>query len=769
MSGRHPPLTTDRRLAPGAVLRRGASAPYRAVEIIAGERHITREEFSVPDPASPRDGTRPLLSLVHVTDLQLADVQSPTRFEFPNRYFADPRYARIVPVQRPQEALTAHAIDATLRTLNAVLGPVTRMQPQLAVTTGDAIDNAQWNEMQNFLALFDGGRVKPDSGAPGYTGGQSPDWPDDIFWKPDGPGPDGHDIFRREFGFPHYPGLLARALKEFSATGLRMPWLSCFGNHEALHQGVATLTPALADALVGGKKPVGLAADFDHDRALELFTERPETFMAGPVKAVTPDPGRRPITRRDFVEAHFQPASRPFGHGFSEQNRLDGTAYYVHDTPAARFIALDTNCLAGGTDGCVDRDQARWLEARLAEVHSAYRGTDGREVRTGHDDRLVILFSHHGIDTLTSTRHSGQPGEGSVLGSGELLAKLHRFPNVVLWLNGHTHANAVRARRDPGNPAHGFWEVTTCAIIDWPCQARLVELIDAGGCLSIVCTMVDHDTPVAPRSLETIDGLASLHRELAANGPFGGAESAGIKPLFFYFDDGDFVFASELKSIRHIKKAALTINKKAIPYFLHLGFIPHPLTIYNNTEKFLAASFLQIDVTAISSQNLNADPKPFWRPESIIGRNSIKDEKKAKATLNSLLLDSVEKQLISDVPIGTFLSGGVDSSLVTAIASKVSKQKINSYSIAIDDGRFNESKYAQQVSRHLQTQHHEFNVKEKEVVELINELIPVFDEPFADSSAFPTMMVSRLAKKNVTVALSGDGGDELFMGDRKSV
>jgi metallophosphoesterase (TIGR03767 family) len=526
MSGHPPPLTTDRRLGPGAVLRRGASAPYRAVEIIAGEPHIVRDELSAPDPVPPRGGARPLLSLVHVTDLQLADVQSPTRFEFLNRYFADPRYAKIVPVQRPQEALTAHAVDATLRTLNAVLGPATGMPPQLAVTTGDAIDNAQWNEMQNFLALFDGGLVKPDSGAPGYTGVQSLDWPDDIFWKPDGPGPNGYDIFRREFGFPHYPGLLQRALREFAATGLRVPWLSCFGNHEALHQGVAAVSPALADALVGGKKPLGLPAGFDHDRALEFFTERPETFMGGPVMEVTADPGRRPITRRDFVEAHFHPGSRPFGHGFSEQNRLDGTAYYVHDTPAARLIALDTNCLTGGAAGCVDRDQARWLEARLAEVHSSYRSADGNEVRTGNDDRLVILFSHHGIDTLTNTRHAfAGPADGSAVGSDELLGQLHRFPNVVLWLNGHTHTNAVRPRRDPGNPARGFWEVTTCAIVDWPCQARLVELIDTGGRLSIVCTMVDHDTPVAPRSLESVDGLASLHRELAANVPFGGAES----------------------------------------------------------------------------------------------------------------------------------------------------------------------------------------------------------------------------------------------------
>jgi len=527
VNGRRPPLTIDRRLGPGAVLRSGASAPYRAVEIIAGEPHNVRADLGAPDPGSPRAGARPLLCLVHVTDLQLADVQSPTRFEFLNRYFADPRYAEIVPVQRPQEALTAHAVDATLRTLNAVRGPASGAAPELAVTTGDAIDNAQWNEMRNFLALFDGGMVRPDSGAPGYTGVQSLDWPDDIFWRPDGAGRDGDDFFRRELGFPSHPGLLSRAMREFTASGLDFPWLSCFGNHEALNQGVGRVTPGIADALVGGRKPWRLPADFDHDRALELFIESPEAFMAGPVIAVSADPGRRPITRRDFVEAHFRPGARPGGHGFSEQNRLDGTAYYAHDTPAARIIALDTNCLAGGAAGCVDRDQARWLEDRLAEVHSAYRGQDGREVRTGQDDRLVILISHHGIDTLTSTRCAAAgPAAGPALGAAELVRQLHRFPNVVLWLNGHTHTNAVRPRRDPVSPARGFWEVTTCAIIDWPCQARLVELVDSGGCLSIVCTMVDHDTPVAPRSLETVDGLASLHRELAANVPSGAAGPA---------------------------------------------------------------------------------------------------------------------------------------------------------------------------------------------------------------------------------------------------
>jgi metallophosphoesterase (TIGR03767 family) len=524
VSGGHPPLTLHRRLGPGAVLRTGASADYHAIEIINGEPHLVRGPMGMRCTRTEPGPGRPLLCLAHVTDLQIADVQSPTRFEFLNRLFADPRYAQIVPVQRPQEALTVHAVDATVRTLNAVRCPATGLYPQFAVTTGDAIDNAQWNELQNFFALFDGGLTAPNSGGPCYQGVQALDWPDDIFWKPDGAAPRGPDVFRREFGFPHHPGLLPRALREFQADGLAIPWLSCFGNHEALNQGVGVQTEGIARALTGDRKPLGLREGFDHDRALELFTRRPEVFMDGPSRRIIADPARRPITRREFVEAHFRPGARPHGHGFCERNRRDGTAYYTYDTPHVRFIALDTNCLAGGAAGCLDRGQAAWLEEQLAEVHSDYEAADGSQIRTGKEDRLVVLFSHHGIDTLTNTEHAGLD-TGPLLGAAEILAQLHRFPNIVLWLNGHTHLNAVRARYDPGNPVRGFWDVTTCAVIDWPCQTRLVEFVDRGSYLSIVCTMVDHDTPVAAASLETRAGLASLHRELAANVPFRGAGS----------------------------------------------------------------------------------------------------------------------------------------------------------------------------------------------------------------------------------------------------
>lgn len=239
-------------------------------------------------------------------------------------------------------------------------------------------------------------------------------------------------------------------------------------------------------------------------------------------------------------------------------------------------------------------------------------------------------------------------------------------------------------------------------------------------------------------------------------------DHVGIKPLFYYADENNFVFASELKVIRSVIGDKLSVNSEAIPYFLHLGFIPEPLTIYNSTYKFPAAHYAEID---LNKSSIAVSPKPFWHLAEKISADTVINESGAKKQLTDLLYDAVKKQLISDVPIGTFLSGGIDSSLVTAIASKVNgSDRIKTFSIAIDEGKYNESKFARQVAAHLQTDHHEFAVQEKEVMELVDRLIPAYDEPFADSSAFPTMMVSRLARKHVTVALSGDGGDELFHG-----
>jgi hypothetical protein len=232
------------------------------------------------------------------------------------------------------------------------------------------------------------------------------------------------------------------------------------------------------------------------------------------------------VTRREFVDAHFGDGGAPDGHGFTDANRADGTAYYVaDDLPGVRLVTLDTTNPFGAHDGSLDRAQLRWLEARLAEVHSRHLDAEGREVDGGGEDRLVVLCSHHGADTLTNP--VGAETEDRVL-APEVLALLHRFGNVVLWLNGHVHRHAVRPH--PG-PAGGFWEVTTAAVMDWPCQARLVEVLEnPDGTLSVVCTVLDSAAPLRATGLDDVLDLAAWHRELAANDPtsVGGTAARGI-------------------------------------------------------------------------------------------------------------------------------------------------------------------------------------------------------------------------------------------------
>jgi len=286
------------------------------------------------------------MAIGHITDLHVTDVESPARFEFVNSEWEDARFRELLTMQRPQEALNVHAIDAMVRTMNAIeASPLTGSPIALVAMTGDSIDNTQRNELDNFLALFDGGTVQPDSGAPGYEGVQAAGWPGEICWKPDGPA--GGDVFQRDLGFPRVPGLLERAMQPLAVTGLTRRWLGCYGNHEEVCQGVGVVTPGLARAMASPRKPVALPDGLDRETALETFVKRPEFFMTGPFVEVTPDAARRPITRMEFVEA----LSNSGRHGFTDRNRSEGTAYYVHDTRSVRFITLDTVCAAGGADG----------------------------------------------------------------------------------------------------------------------------------------------------------------------------------------------------------------------------------------------------------------------------------------------------------------------------------------------------------------------------------------------------------------------------------
>jgi hypothetical protein len=235
------------------------------------------------------------------------------------------------------------------------------------------------------------------------------------------------------------------------------------------------------------------------------------------------------VSRTEFVEAHFSALSRPHGHGFTAANRQARTAYYAYDIGAVRMVCLDTTNAAGAAAGCLDEDQARWLRDRLEEVHSHYVTAEGVRVATGHADRLVVVFSHHDIDTMTNTRTltdgPGGTGRSRLVDREEVMDLLHRFGNVVAWVNGHLHRNAVTPRPDPLGRGGGFWEITSSALMVWPCQSRLVEVVDnADGSLSLVCTMVDHDGVVRPDPALPWDGrwLAGLHREVAGNEPWRG-------------------------------------------------------------------------------------------------------------------------------------------------------------------------------------------------------------------------------------------------------
>ncbi len=502
---------------PGPVLRTGSSTSYRSLVRAEGERHAVRTELTGPAGQDVRARGKALLAIGHMTDLHVTDVESPARFEFLNRFAGDARFRELLTMQRPQEALNAHAIAAMVRSMNAIeSAPVTGSPVELLVMTGDAIDNAQTNEFATFLALFEGGMVSPNSGGPEIESVQSPGWPDDIFWKPDG-SRFGTDKFRLAHGFPLVPGLLDRAMRPFESEGLRVPWIGCHGNHEELCQGVGLVNPELARAMVAGRKPIGVPDGLDAATALETFVMRPQHFMSGATVAVTADAGRRPLDIGAFVEAHFRPGATPDGHVFTPTNRRDRSANYTHDTGAVRLIVLDTACRGGGADGCLDRDQLAWLEDRLIEVHEVYTNASGESVRTGNANRLVVIASHHPLFTLRNYR---LPGAAQ---ADELLRMLHRFANVILCLNGHIHMNLVQPHANREGPSAGFWEVTTSSIVDWPCQGRVVEIFDAGGGrLAIACTMVDHDGPADPGPALAPSEMAGLHRELAFNDPIAG-------------------------------------------------------------------------------------------------------------------------------------------------------------------------------------------------------------------------------------------------------
>lgn len=235
----------------------------------------------------------------------------------------------------------------------------------------------------------------------------------------------------------------------------------------------------------------------------------------------------------------------------------------------------------------------------------------------------------------------------------------------------------------------------------------------------------------------------------------------GKKPLYYYMDnENNIVFASELKAILQSTLFKKKINHDVVGRFLYRGYLIAPDTIYKNTYKLEQGSILEIKGHSVKKYK-------YWDISSKY--NEVKDKnvesyEQAKDELKRLLREAVAKRMVADVPVGAFLSGGYDSSLVCAIAQAISPEPIETFSIGFHEKKFNEAVYAKQIAEVLGTDHHELYIDEKDMIEVLDSIPCHFDEPFADSSQIPTMLVSKFAKEMVSVVLSGDGGDELFGG-----
>ncbi|GAA3673953.1 TIGR03767 family metallophosphoesterase [Nocardioides ginsengisoli] len=509
---------------------RGAAGAggYRKVIAVAGEPHHVRAGLGVEAAAGRETRRQAMLAFVQLSDVHVVDAQSPLRLEWADRLDDPgplPATGIFTSSYRAQEMLTGQVADSMVRAINQVAnGPVTGKPLALAIQTGDNSDNSQYNEVRWNISLLNGGEVRVDSGNLRTWEGVADSNPltyDAAYWHPDG-APKGKlvDRPRSEYGFPVVPGLLDAARRPFTAEGLDIPWYSVFGNHDGLVQGnFPAKTLQLNLIATGALKVISPPAGADPQQLLQDLFADPAALLTNllggalnsGVRLVTADRDRRLLSRKQIVEQHFALGGAPFGHGFTDVNRQQGTAYYTFDQGAFRFVVLDTVNPNGYYDGSLDKTQFTWLTDLLA------RSTD----------KVVMVFSHHTSDSMGNPLvATGGSLEPRVTGATVLDALL-AAPQVIAWVNGHTHVNKITPRPRPGGG--GLWEITTASHIDWPQQARIIEVADNGdGTLSIFTTMVDHAGP-ASVGAGTADAvqLAGLARELAANDWHDGSKGLG--------------------------------------------------------------------------------------------------------------------------------------------------------------------------------------------------------------------------------------------------
>nr|WP_042190582.1 TIGR03767 family metallophosphoesterase [Kibdelosporangium sp. MJ126-NF4]CEL19449.1 FIG00995972: hypothetical protein [Kibdelosporangium sp. MJ126-NF4]CTQ94753.1 FIG00995972: hypothetical protein [Kibdelosporangium sp. MJ126-NF4] len=469
------------------------------------------------EPSSGRDDRRTALtSFVQLTDMHVIDAQSPARVEFLHPFIGS--------AHRPQETLGTQGAAALVRRVNALRGPYTGRSFDFVLSTGDNTDNHETVELEWFLTILNGGTVIPNTGDPArFEGVQNSR--STLYWNP---GDAVADMYKAK-GFPLMPELLAHAIKSFTSPGLDRPWYSVFGNHDDSVQGTFPSGVPLVDAIyTGSHKLEGLSSTAEAEKLAKAMKTSPLKAtelllgLSGPVRTVTRDARRRPFTTKEYVAAHRNPANTgpgPVGHGFGPANADGRDLYYTFEiAPGVVGIGMDTTNRVGLADGSLGDGQFRWIERTLKAGSSRYYDKMGNLVRASAADTLFILFSHHTSTSMGNVL----PDPTNLLeprrDGAALVALLTRFPNVVAWVNGHSHRNQITAHRG-ATAEQGFWEINTASHIDYPQHARILELVDNGDrTLSLFTTLIEADAPYeAPYDDASPSGLASLYRQISLN------------------------------------------------------------------------------------------------------------------------------------------------------------------------------------------------------------------------------------------------------------
>ncbi len=360
------------------------------------------------------------------------------------------------------------------------------------------------------------------------------------------------------------------------------------------------------------------------------------------------------------------------------------------------------------------------LLRKMADTIS-YRGPDDEGYLIMSKDEFQIGMGFKRLSILDLSANGHQP---------------MTFENLVITFNGEIY-NFQEIRQELESRGYGFISTSDTEVILKSYHCWGLEIVERFvGMFAIAI-------------FDKLNGELLLIRD-----------RIGIKPFYYYLHNNSFAYASELKPIMSYPNFSPKINRQRIYDYLYHGYITAPDTIFENVFKLEPGSCLKYNGSVL-------EVKKYWDLQHILHEKQVKtpdNENQALEELNDLLTSSVRYRMISDVPIGSFLSGGIDSTLITAIMQKLSNQPVNTFTIGFEEDHYDEAPYARKVSEYLGTNHFEQYLSINKTKELIEKIPEYYDEPFGDSSALPTILVSRLAKTNATVILSGDGGDEVFCG-----